>query len=869
MRSRSRSIRFKLIGLLLAPLISLIALWVFAASLTLGDGLNLLHVDRLSSDIGYPAGALGNAFEQERRATMVYLGDPSAATKARLDSVRIITNQQESLFRRTATDKSALNDASAGTRKQVAHVVTLLGKLSITRRAIDGRDIRRPKAYDTYNSLVDSTINLQESLSTLSDPQVAEDARTQVALTRATNELSEEDALLAGSIAAGRLSKSERQQFTELVGIHHYLHMQAKDNLSVAGRAYMQSIMSSPQYMRLEMLEHRVTGKVTGHRPPVTDTMWKTTANAVLTKYRGLQLATAAEAQRHSGPVARQIIYKVSGAGALGLLAVVLSVVLSALVLRSVIRQLTGLRTAALELAHERLPAVVSRLRRGEDVDVAAEAPPLSFGTKEIDEVGQAFNAARRTAIQGAVEEAGLRRSISEIFVNLARRSQALLHRQLKLLDGMERKTNEPEALDDLFRLDHLATRMRRHAEGLIILSGSTPGRGWRNPVPVIDVVRAAASEVEDYARVNVETMPPVSVNGPAVADMIHLIAELVENATLFSPPNTPVRMTGDLVGNGFVIEIEDRGLAMQPDQLAAANEQLANPPEFDLSNSARLGLFVVGRLARRHGISVSLRTSPYGGTTAIVLLPHAVIVHEETPQLDVWQRADATRVPALPAAGIRALGGGPRSGFTADMDAMPPDPGPVTGSRPAAGQVRPPRPDPPADTPEDDGGAGTGIIDHRPVTGPMPVAESDGEMPAAGSRPLPRRNRTDRRTPPSASDPVETSPVRVPEPAPEPDAGPVAPSPAENAATDPDGKPRLPRRVKQANLAPQLRADPDAEPTLTEHPTGDRSPEELRTKLSSLQRGWVRGRSDAEQIATPGAGSPVWAEADDKEIDR
>jgi signal transduction histidine kinase len=186
----------------------------------------------------------------------------------------------------------------------------------------------------------------------------------------------------------------------------------------------------------------------------------------------------------------------------------------------------------------------------------------------------------------------------------------------------MERATSDPVALGDLFRLDHLTTRMRRHAEGLLILAGSTPGRGWIDPVPVADVLNAAVAEVEDYVRVDVVTESTDAVAGTAVNDVIHLLAELVENATAFSPPHTRVEVRGDGVGHGFAVEIEDRGLGMPAEEIAAINARLANPPEFDLANSDQLGLFVAARLAQRHGIKISLRQSPFGGMTAIVLLP-------------------------------------------------------------------------------------------------------------------------------------------------------------------------------------------------------------------------------------------------------
>ncbi len=228
------------------------------------------------------------------------------------------------------------------------------------------------------------------------------------------------------------------------------------------------------------------------------------------------------------------------------------------------------------------------------------------------------------------------------MFRSLARRSQSLLHRQLTLLDQMERRATDPEALDDLFRLDHLTTRMRRHAEGLVILAGAPPGRGWSSPVRMVDVMRGAIAEVEDYARVSVATRSQAALSGSAVADVIHLLAELIENATTLSPPYTSVRVSGDTVANGFAIEVEDRGLGMSPQRLAELNDRLANPPEFNPSDTEQLGLFVVGQLAKRHGIRVTLKTSPYGGTAAIVLIPRHLVVTEE---------AFRTGLPGEPAA--------------------------------------------------------------------------------------------------------------------------------------------------------------------------------------------------------------------------
>jgi signal transduction histidine kinase len=323
-------------------------------------------------------------------------------------------------------------------------------------------------------------------------------------------------------------------------------------------------------------------------------------------------------------------VVKIAIAGGVGLIAVLASIIISVRFGRRLAGELAGLRAAAVELSEQRLPDIMERLRKGEDVDVRKEAKAIKVsGSAEITDVARAFGSVQRTAVTAAVGQSALRNGVGVVFLNLARRKQGLLHRQLALLDGMQRRTHDPDRLEELFRLDHLTTRMRRHAESLMVLSGSAPARAWRKPVPVIDIVRAAVAEVEDYTRVNVETMPVSAFDGGAAADLTHLVAELVENATIYSPPDTPVKVRGDQVSNGYAIEIDDKGHGLSNAEYAAFNRLLTDPPEFDLADSDKLGLFVVGRLAERHGIKVLLRRSPFGGTTAIVLVPRALVTEQ------------------------------------------------------------------------------------------------------------------------------------------------------------------------------------------------------------------------------------------------
>jgi anti-sigma regulatory factor (Ser/Thr protein kinase) len=322
---------------------------------------------------------------------------------------------------------------------------------------------------------------------------------------------------------------------------------------------------------------------------------------------------------------------------------------------------------------------------------------------------------------------------------------------------------------------------MRRHAESLIILSGAAPGRAWRRPVSLMNVVRAAVSEVEDYARVEVRQLPEVAVVGGAVADLTHLLAEVVENAAQFSPPHTRVRITGEPVGNGYVIEVEDRGLGMGKERIAEANRRIEQSEALDLFDSDRLGLFVVSRLSARHGIRVRLQTSPYGGTTAVVLLPTALL-HDDPAERSL-RKADTD---------------GPLERQYARVSAAPQHDAVQTATeRPA---LVPPRP--------------------KPSEAPANCSQED-PSPANGSK--------------------ETA------------TSGVAALRLHRSQDDSEGSDELPRRVRQANLAPQLRGQRSEEPTEPPVSTADdeRTPELVRARLAAYRAGWVRGGGRPPGVGT------------------
>ncbi|WP_406863347.1 nitrate- and nitrite sensing domain-containing protein [Streptomyces sp. HUAS MG47] len=310
--------------------------------------------------------------------------------------------------------------------------------------------------------------------------------------------------------------------------------------------------------------------------------------------------------------------------GALILLVLGVSLVGAFVVARSMIRSLRRLQDTATKVAQERLPELVKQLSETDpqDVDTSVE----SVGVHSRDEIGQvaeAFDEVHREAVRLAAEQALLRGNVNAMFTNLSRRSQGLIQRQLSLISELESREADPDQLSSLFKLDHLATRMRRNGENLLVLAGEEPGRRWTRPVPLVDVLRAAASEVEQYERIELAAVPATEVAGRVVNDLVHLLAELLENATSFSSPQTKVRVTGHALPDGRVlVEIHDTGIGLSPEDLAAINERLASPPTVDVSVSRRMGLFVVGRLSLRHGIRIQLRPSDSGGTTALVMLP-------------------------------------------------------------------------------------------------------------------------------------------------------------------------------------------------------------------------------------------------------
>ncbi|MFE7131742.1 nitrate- and nitrite sensing domain-containing protein [Streptomyces sp. NPDC057638] len=360
----------------------------------------------------------------------------------------------------------------------------------------------------------------------------------------------------------------------------------------------------------------------------ITPESWMATATSKFEGYTEVERDLVDRAVREASAIAGDARRDAFVNGGITIIALLTAFILAGAVARQMSRSMNQLRGAAFAVAGQKLPLLVDQLSRAEPGRVDTRVEPIPIDTKdEIGEVARAFDQIHREAVRLAAEQAMLRGNVNAIFTNLSRRNQSLIEGQLTLITELENSEADPDQLESLFRLDHLATRMRRNGENLLILAGEEPGRDWNQPVPLVDVLRAASSEVESYERIELTGVPETDIHGRAVTDLVHLLAELLENATTFSSPQTKVRVTATRLPDGrLMIEIHDKGIGLTAEDFADINHKLAHPPTVDVAVSQRMGLFVVGRLADRHGIRVQLRPSgEQAGTTSLVMLPDAI----------------------------------------------------------------------------------------------------------------------------------------------------------------------------------------------------------------------------------------------------
>ncbi|MFB4296979.1 nitrate- and nitrite sensing domain-containing protein [Actinomadura sp. NTSP31] len=926
MASRFSSIRARITLLVLVPLLALAALWMFLTGITYGDAHQLLQSRKFQQEAVLPTQRLMNALQKERRLSMADAGSARAVDPDVLRAQRQATDGAVRDLRKGFADGGLRDSILPGVVKRMDDLLARLGTLEATRRGVDDRASGRADVLADYSAVIDAGFAIY-SATTPANGTITADARTLTSVGRGREFLSREDALLTGALAAGHLSAAERGEFAQLVGAQRMTYADNVPNLPAVDRARYERLTATPQFAQLRKLEDQVirgteparpatkktaptgaaatgtgsaTGAAAGNRnaaagrsartarvQPVEPSQWRTVADNADDRLYDFENRSLDDVTGRAQHIAVGVFVRLGVAGGLGLVAVVLSALIAIRVSRRLLRECRTLAGAVVDFTRRRLPLLAEQVRAGRPAE-PEPAPGVDFRIREIRQIADSFDRAREAVLLAAAGEVAARRGISEVFVNLARRNQALLHRQLSLLDTMERRTEDPSELSDLFRLDHLATRMRRHAEGLVILAGKTAGRGWRRPVPLVDVVRGAVAEVEDYPRVRVQPLPRIALLGSAVADVIHLLAEVVENATTFSPPQSPVRVSGHPVANGFAIEVEDRGLGMTDEALRAANARLDDPPEFDPSDSAQLGLFVVARLAERHDIKVTLRQSPYGGTTAIALIPGALIVDTADQEPVSRRNTGPMRLPAASTAGALSAAAAPaveQGGIVrlvAEAEPMRAEPvraesvraEPVRAEMPgptplperrnarrdqprtapdtAPAPARDTAPDTAPDTARDT------APDAAPATPPEAApAPAEEPAPPLADGELPKRRRQTHLAP-QLKQRVDAhlaarGQAPPPAPSPEPSMPMAAPVPADMAPAEPAGAPAAP----PAPAAPSAGA-PGAGTAPPDVPDAARSPETMRSMMSAMQRGWQRGRrdaADAEAEAAPNRG--------------
>ncbi|MFE7447259.1 nitrate- and nitrite sensing domain-containing protein [Streptomyces chartreusis] len=636
-RRRLGSIRLSLILLALVPGVTLAAIWSVTTIQMFSEGLGLRSQTGLSKSTGAMGTEATLALQRERSYSAVWLATRQDSARTGLDEQR---GKTDKAVAELLAQSDEIQRAPARVKDRLYSVVASVSSLEYYRGQVDNpSDISAVQALGQYTSIIDDQIHAFQELSQVDDGDLTSQAGPLVSLEHAAELMSREDALLTLASPTRRMDEKEWTEFAELVNTRRWLvEDQILPSLTGAAKAETERILAGAQWRTLEQVEDRVlaaratAGKDGTIAVPDSQEEWRAALTGVTEEYSVLIKQQTTGLLQRSGDEASGLLIKAASLSAGGLIALLLCVGMSWRITRSLSRRLRGLREATLGLAQERLPDVVARLERGEKVDVELATPALDYGRDELGQVAKAFNTAQRTAVHTAVELADTRRGFQKIILGIARQSQNLVNLQLTKLDALERTHQDPDVLKGLYELDSTASQLRRYEENLVIISGERPGRTWSEPVALIDILRSAVGEVAEYRRVEVQTDEEVHLAPPAVADVIHLLAELIENATLYSPAPAPVGVRAAMVAKGLAVEVEDRGLGMSEEEYAAFNAQLAEPPQFDvvaLADDLRLGMFVIAQLSRRHGITVTLRSSPYGGTTAIVLIPHDVVVRD------------------------------------------------------------------------------------------------------------------------------------------------------------------------------------------------------------------------------------------------
>jgi signal transduction histidine kinase len=865
---RTTHIRSKLAVALAVPLAALVAIAGFEVYSAAQDVDDVRSQSELATSSVGPSSLVIQLQNERNRASIDLIGLGDAA------GLPVATNQEARALSDTAITElqGELEGRSEEVRAAFAPAVEALGALEGLRADVDAyngpmdltNDEFANEVFTRYTTVVEAFFDATSTVALAVDEA---DLRNGVEMIEAANRQSEMRARIVRSIVLAVVTgttdqPSVGQDVASLYDRGKGFDEDIRTNAAGPYAGLPDSTFSEPAVLSFN---RQVEAFLSGESPNLTDLLGAVKSEPDI-GYIGLRSRAsdqlAAEAERIEAAAEER--QRTFAAIALGTLA--LAVVATWLASRSITNPLRSLRTQAEHMAGTSLPAAVRQILDtppGDDV-VIPEIDPIEVKSHdEVAEVAAALSAVQASAVDLAVEQAVLRRNISDSYINLGRRNQNLLSRQLDFITDLERNESDPDALEGLFRLDHLATRMRRNAESLLVLAGIEPPRQWSAPVKLSDVVRAALGEVEDYQRVVVRHLEPASVTGAVAADVAHVLAELLENALSFSPPEQSVEVKGRLTTAGYTLAISDNGLGMSPEDLERANRRLAGKESFTVAPSRYLGHYVAGHLASRLGVVVELQDSPAGGITARVDVPMGLLANEETDPRLASLVAPAPAVEEAPAPA-------PTAAIPPAPPVVDPTPALTTNGLPRRGD-RPQPADAPAPTWEPSPTAAPEVPAWEPATASEPAAAPSWEPPAVDEpgdvpawAPAPASAEADDAPPAWQPEPVPApAPARgfgglaVTRPAGESmysvaasqarngqtPAAADAPAPTTSAATTAGLARRIPG-AQRPDAAFGTRASnvpdaPAAEPPRT-------SPEDVYSFLSSFQSGVARGRADA-----------------------
>ncbi|WP_258049795.1 sensor histidine kinase [Streptomyces finlayi] len=634
---RNWRISTRLVSLLALPVVAATTLGGLRINESMNDMQQLEHM-QLLSQMTKQATALAQALQEERDKSAGPLSNGTAPTDFKVTEPRKKTDRSKDAFLEAteAIDNADSDEALDSIHSSVSQISVQLGQIRDIREDAYAKGTPSLNTVDQYSQLITSLLSLSQDMAqATNNPEMIKRTRALAAFSSSKEYASVQRAIIAAALPGGDSAKTNLDKNDQQFG-RNALRKEAQTLASF--RSTYESTGNSadeltaslsnghPEINAADMYAKQVlvspTGMVGKKSRSYMD--WYDQSSTKISAMKTIEETLLSEMEGKARELREESQREAILNGVVILLVLGVSLVGAFVVARSMIRSLRRLQDTATRVAQDRLPELVKQLSETDpqDVDTSVE----SVGVHSRDEIGQvaaAFDDVHREAVRLAAEQALLRGNVNAMFTNLSRRSQGLIQRQLSLISELESREADPDQLSSLFKLDHLATRMRRNGENLLVLAGEEPGRRWTRPVPLVDVLRAAASEVEQYERIELTAVPATEVAGRVVNDLVHLLAELLENATSFSSPQTKVKVTGHALPDGRVlVEIHDTGIGLSPEDLAAINERLAAPPTVDVSVSRRMGLFVVGRLSLRHGIRIQLRPSDSGGTTALVMLP-------------------------------------------------------------------------------------------------------------------------------------------------------------------------------------------------------------------------------------------------------